>query len=86
MKNSVHSTAENPNWILENSLNSSKPKVWAARGHAGIDGSFFFKGNVDSELYLKVIEAEFYPEFCNLQRSSQLISCRMEHHIIERRV
>ena len=38
--------------------------VWAAIGHAGIVGSVFFQGNVDSKSYLKMIEEELYPEFC----------------------
>ena len=38
--------------------------VWTAIGHAGIVDSVFFQGNVDSKLYLKMIEEELYPEFC----------------------
>ena len=38
--------------------------VWTAIGHAGIVDSVFFQGNVDSKLYLKIIEEELYPEFC----------------------
>ena len=38
--------------------------VWTAIGHAGIVGSVFFQGNVDSKSYLKMIEEELYPEFC----------------------
>ena len=51
VKNSVHWSTENPHWLIKKSLNSPKVMVWAAIGHAGIVGSFFFQGNVDSKLY-----------------------------------
>ena len=48
--------------VLE--LESHGLMVWTAIGHAGIVGSVFFQGNVDSKSYLKMIEEELYPEFC----------------------
>lgn len=73
VRNSVHWSTQNPNWLLEKSLNSPKVMVWAAIGHAGIIGPFFFEGNVDSKSYLKMIEEEFYPVFSNLPNSPNLI-------------
>ena len=43
VKYSVHWPAENPHFLLEKSLNTSKLLVWAAIGHAGIVGPFFFE-------------------------------------------
>ena len=73
VRNSVHWSTQNPNWLLEKSLNSPKVMVWAAIGHAGIIGPFFLEGNVDSKSYLKMIEEEFYPVFSNLPNSPNLI-------------
>ena len=47
--------------------------VWAAFGHPGIIGSFFFDQNVNAESYLEIISEQFHPEFCAFENSSELI-------------
>ena len=47
--------------------------VWAAIGHAGIIGPVFFDENVDGRSYLKMITEVFYPQFCCLPNSDELI-------------
>ena len=72
-KNSTHWATVNPNWIVEKSLNSPKVMVWAACGHPGIIGPFFFDGNVNAESYLEMIEQHFFPAFQDLEDSAQII-------------
>ena len=72
-KNSCHWAVENPNWTIEKSLNSPKVMVWAACGHPGVIGPFFFEGNVDADSYLEMITEKFYPAFERLDYASQII-------------
>ena len=47
--------------------------VWAAFGHPGIIGPFFFDQNVNAVSRLKMISEQFPPEFCAFENSSELL-------------
>ena len=72
-KSSRYWASENPHWTIEKSLNTPKNLVWAAIGHPGIIGPFFFDGNVTADLYLQMITAKIYPAFRRLNYSSEIV-------------
>ena len=47
--------------------------VWAAIGTSGIIGPIFFQENVDGESYLKLLMEDFFPTFCSIPNSSNLL-------------
>ena len=71
--NCTHWSKTNPHWTIEKSLNSPKVMVWAAIGTSGIIGPIFFQENVGGESYLKLLMEDFFPVFCNLPNSSNLL-------------
>ena len=70
--NCSHWGVEDPNWLVEKSLNTPKIMVWGAMGYHGVFGPFFFDGNVNGSSYLEMISNQFYPEFSALENSSEL--------------
>ena len=72
-QNSTHWSMSNPNWLVQQSLNSPKVMVWAAVGGPGVIGPFFFDGNVDNDSYLKLLEEDFYPAFSSYTNQSDLL-------------
>ena len=70
--NCSHWSKTNPAWLIEKSLNSQKVMVWAAIGVPGIIGPVFIDGSVNGEEYLRLLEEDFYPAFCNLPNASEL--------------
>ena len=51
----------NPSWIGEGSHHSPRTTVWAAIGEAGIYGPFFIEENINSNIYLKILQDSFWP-------------------------
>ena len=47
--------------------------VWAAIGCAGVIGPYFLDESVTGNVYLDLLQTKFWPEFCSLENSGQLI-------------
>jgi transposase len=51
----------NPHWCRGEPLHSPRVTVWAAIGHQGVVGPFFFDGNVNGANYLLMLQQQFLP-------------------------
>jgi hypothetical protein len=52
---------DNPGWFQEQPLHSPRLTVWAAIGHQGVVGPFFFEENINGVNYLDMLQQRFIP-------------------------